>query len=269
MDAKAKIMNSLVLYCKSYSNDVYRAKTLLDSIIKYNIDQIPFYISVPSKDIELFKSILGTNNYTLLCDEDIDTDNEGWKGQQIVKSQFWKLGFCKNYVCVDSDCVFIKDFKVSDFMFDNETPYTICHEYKSFFEFLDKTPSLPFDPYESFLKERLHIMDLFGRSGVIYDFGPGPTIWSAKVWQSLEEGYIKPNNIKFADLINVNGSEFTWYGEWLLYSQAIRLIPRGPLFKNYHYPHQYEFDKHYGYDINKIAKLYMGIGMQSIYEFNN
>jgi hypothetical protein len=153
-------------------------------------------------------------------------------------------------------------------MFDSETPYTICHEYKSFFEFIDKIPALPFDPYESFLRERLHIMELFGRTGVVYDFGPGPTIWSAKVWESLENGYIKPNSIKFADLIHANGSEFTWYGEWLLHSQSIRLIPKGPLFKNYHYPHQYEFDKQYDYNFKKIAKLYLGIGMQSIYEFN-
>ena len=260
-------MHKLVLYCKSYHKDVERAKILLDSIVKYNADNIPFYISVPETDIELFQSILGTEHYTLVTDQSIDSDNEGWKGQQIVKSQFWKLGLCENYVCVDSDCFFIKPFHVTDFMFNDDTPYTICHEYKSFFEFLDKHP-LGFDPYQSFTQERLHIMELFGREGVVYDFGPGPTIWSAKVWQSLEENYIQPNNLKFSDLIQANGSEFTWYGEWLLRDQTIRLIPRGPLFKNYHYPNQYQYDMHFKYDIEKISKLYLGIGMQSIYEFN-
>ena len=259
-------MNKIVLYCKSYDKDVHRAKILLNSIIQYNVDSIPFYISVPEKDIKLFKNVLGTENYVLITDESIDADNEGWKGQQIVKSQFWKLGLCENYVCVDSDCFFIKTFRISDFMFNEDTPYTICHEYKSFFEFLDKHP-LGFDPYESFLKERLHIMELFGREGAVYDFGPGPTIWSTRVWQSLEKNYIQPNGLKFSDLIQANGSEFTWYGEWLLRSNEIRLIPRGPLFKNYHYPNQYQYDKHYGYDTEKITKLYLGIGMQSIYEF--
>lgn len=258
-------MSKLVLYCKSYDKDVYRAKNLLDSINKFNTDDIPFYISCPSKDINLFKEVLGDVN--IIADETIDTDNSGWKGQQIVKSQFWKLGLCENYVCIDSDCFFIKPFSISDFMFDNETPYTICHEYKHFFEFLDKHP-LSFDPYESFINERLHIMNLFGRAGAVYDFGPGPTIWSAKVWKDLEEVYLKPNNLTFANLIEANGSEFTWYGEWLLHSQAIRLIPKGPLFKNYHYVHQYEYDKQYHYNISKIAKLYLGIGLQSIYDFN-
>jgi len=261
-------MHKLVLYCKSYDKDVHRAKILLDSIVKYNVEQIPFYISVPKKDIPLFINVLGTTGYELISDESIDMDNSGWKGQQIVKSQFWKLGLCENYVCVDSDCFFIKTFRISDFMFNDDTPYTICHEYKSFFEFLDKHP-LGFDPYQSFLQERLHIMELFGRTGVVYDFGPGPTIWSSKVWKNLEETYIQPNNLKFNDLIQANGSEFTWYGEWLLYSQIIRLMPKGPLFKNYHYTNQFEYDKAYHYDLNKISKLYLGIGMQSIYEFNN
>lgn len=260
-------MNKIVLYCKSYDNDVHRAKILLESIIKHNVDQIPFYISVPEKDIALFQTVLGTEHYTLLTDESIDSENTGWHGQQIVKSQFWKLGLCENYVCVDSDCFFIKPFHVKDFMFDDQTPYTVCHEYKSFFEFLDKH-SVGFDPYESFVRERLHIMELFGRAGTVYDFGPGPTIWSCMVWKDLFDNYIQPNNLTFADLINTNGSEFTWYGEWLLRSQTIRLIPKGPLFKNYHYPNQFDYDKHYGYDIEKISKLYLGIGMQSIYEFN-
>lgn len=258
-------MNKLVLYCKSYDRDLSRAKDLAESIVRYNKDELPFYISVPSKDAGLFKNTLGSTA-TVLEDEDIDTNNEGWKGQQIVKSQFWKLGLCENYVCIDSDCIFIKDFEVADFMFDEHTPYTICHEYKSFFEFMEKYP-LSFDPYESFVKERKYVMDIFGRAGAVYDFGPGPTIWSGKVWKSLEDNYLTPNNLTFSNLIEANGSEFTWYGEWLLYSEAIRLVPRGPLFKNYHYPHQYEYDKHTGYTVDKIAKVYLGIGMQSIYNF--
>lgn len=256
---------NLVLYCKSYRNDVIRAKTLLASIVKYNKDNIPFFISVPSNDIQLFKDTLGTENYILIEDETIDLDYSGWIGQQIIKTQFWKTGLCDNYVCVDSDCIFIKDFYITDFMFDKKTPYTVCHEYKSFFEFLDKHATFPFDPYESFVHDRLSIMKLFDRTGVVYDFGPGPNIWSTKVWKSLSDKYIIPNNLTFSKLLRENASEVTWYGEWLLYDETIRLVPRGPLFKNYHYPVQLEYDKLYNYDINKISKHYLGIGMQSIY----
>jgi hypothetical protein len=264
-------MENLVIYCKSYSNDYDRVVNLVKSIESYNVDNIPVYISVPSNDITKFKSI---KNVNLIEDESVYVGNTpGWIQQQIVKSSFWKLGVSENYVCIDSDSYFIRPFTVKDFMFDDETPYTICHEYKYFFEFLEKHPyyekgqNLTFNPRESFVKERLHIMELFNRTGVIYDFGPGPTIWSTKIWKSLYDNYMIYNNIEFEELISINPSEFTWYGEWLLYSQEIRLMPKGPLFKNYHYPHQYDYDKQYNYGVDKITNLYLGIGIQSIYNF--
>ena len=102
-------MDDIVLYCKSYSPDVFRVKILVDSINKYNSDNIPFYISVPNSDIKVFKETLG-NNINIIPDEDIDSNNGGWIGQQIIKSQFWKLNLCKNYLCLDSDSEFIRPF---------------------------------------------------------------------------------------------------------------------------------------------------------------
>ena len=97
-------MENLVIYSKSYKNDVEKLKVLLESTYKHNIDNIPIYISCPNEDITIFKNILGTLNYTLIPDEDIIKVPfmEGWKSQQIVKSQFWKLNLCKNYFIIDS-----------------------------------------------------------------------------------------------------------------------------------------------------------------------
>ena len=96
-------MNKIVLYCKSYKNDLDRVIILSKSINNHNIDNLPFYISVPEEDIELFKSNIKYDNVIILSDKEIDSENSGWVGQQIVKSQFWKLGICDNYVCLDSD----------------------------------------------------------------------------------------------------------------------------------------------------------------------
>lgn len=255
-------MDKIVLYCKSYRNDVQRVKQLLDSITLYNHDSIPFYISVPESDIELFKNTLGDSGYTLITDESIDPVNQGWLGQQIVKSQFWKLGICENYVCIDSDSIFIKPFYISDFMYNDTIPYTICHEHRELFEFMDKHP-MHFDPYDGYKNDRLAIMEIFQRTGVIYDFGPSPVIWSTAVWKSLHEQYLEPNNLKFIDLLSNVPSEFTWYGEWLLYDITIPIYPRGPLFKVYHYPSQFEYDKHYNVDNDKLSKYYLGIILQS------
>jgi hypothetical protein len=255
-------MEKIVLYCKSYYKDVKRVKCLLNSITINNCDNIPFYISVPEADIDIFKNTLGDSGYVLITDESIDTVNQGWLGQQIIKSQFWKLGICENYVCIDSDSIFIKPFYVSDFMYNDTVPYTICHEHRELFEFMDKHP-MHFDPYDGYKNDRLSIMDIFQRSGVIYDFGPSPVIWSSVVWKSLHEQYLEPNNLKFIDLLSNVPSEFTWYGEWLLYDNTIPIYPRGPLFKVYHYSSQYEYDKHYNIDNDKLSKYYLGIILQS------
>lgn len=256
-------MYKLVIYCKSYINDIHRFKRLYDSVNTYNVDNIPFYVSVPSSDITNFRNIVDSNKCIVLSDEDIDVENSGWVGQQVVKSQFWKLGLCDNYLCVDSDCFFIREFRYSDFISSGNIPYTVCHEYKSFFEFMNKFP-IGFDPYESFYNERKQIMELFGRTnGIIYDFGPGPTVWSCAVWKSLHDKYLDPNGLKFSDLIKQNPSEFTWYGEWLLYDNTIPLLPRGPIFKSYHYKHQYDIDKQIGTTIDMLKKQYFGIGIQS------
>ena len=44
-------MENFVLYTKSYAPDVTVCKRLKDSIDKYNVENIPFYVSVPQSDI--------------------------------------------------------------------------------------------------------------------------------------------------------------------------------------------------------------------------
>ena len=59
-------MENFVLYTKSYSLDVEVCKRLKDSVIKHNVENIPFYVSVPTSDIDLFRNKLGTDGYTLI-----------------------------------------------------------------------------------------------------------------------------------------------------------------------------------------------------------
>ena len=46
-------------------------------------------------------------------------------------------GICENYLCIDSDSEFIRDFYYSDFMYNDNTPYTIMHESKGFLETME------------------------------------------------------------------------------------------------------------------------------------
>lgn len=254
-------MEKIVLYCKSFNRDFERVKILLESIKKYNLDNIPFYISVPKSDYNLFSQLDGVS---LILDEDIFHLNGGWVSQQIIKSNFWKLDISENYVCLDSDSQFIRPFTFSDFMFNDHTPYTVIHEQKELFSWsITKIKELGFDPKEGFISDRQKIMDLFGRKSRHYDFGPSPIIWSSKVWKSLEEQYMIPNNLTFPNLIDYSPSEFSWYGEALLAFKSIEIYPIEPLFKVFHYPQQYIEYKHQNITEEMIAQNYMGIIMQS------
>jgi len=256
-------MDNLVLYCKSFHRDLDRVKILFESINKHNIDNIPFYISVPQTDLKLFKTHLNTPN--IIADEEIySSPDSGWTHQQIIKSNFWKLGLSKNYICLDSDSYFIKDFTIQDFIYQDDIPYTVIHEQKELFTWtVNKTNELGFDPKLSYIEDRKKIMSLFNRNGKYYDFGPVPVIWSSKVWKSLEDNYITPNNIKFEDLIKYSPSEFSWYGESLLTFQSIPIYPVEPLFKVFHYPNQLLEYKQNSYTEEMISQNYYGIVLQS------
>ena len=259
--------SNIVLYCKSYRNDLPRVKILLDSVKRNNVDNIPFYISAPDTDVELFQSELGVGGYTMVYDGgivDIPSDVPGWIGQQVIKSSFWKLGLCENYVMIDSDSYFIRPFRVSDFMYEN-VPYTVMHEQHDLFSWTcNKTKQLGFDPQQSFAECRLKVMDLFDRTGGrLYDFGPSPVIWSAAVWRSLEDDYLKPAGATLTTAITKVQSEFTWYGEWLLATRPIPLLPIEPLFRVFHYQSQYAESKNQGVTESDLSRVYMGVVMQS------
>jgi hypothetical protein len=257
-------MKIFALYCKSYSNDLKRVKKLASSIEKYNEDKLPFYVSVPEKDFTLFQNA-NIPMTELLVDEDIhQASGRGWIQQQIVKSNFWKLDLSENYLCLDSDSYFIKPFYQHDFIAYEDVPYTVMHEQKELFEWADR--NLHFDPQEGFNIEKDDVMSLFNRQyKKRWDFGPSPTIWSKKVWKSLEDNYITPNGLTFEKLIEYCPSEFTWYGEALLAFRPFEILPVQPLFKVFHYPRQFVQAKEQGYTEELYTKNYYGIILQSNY----
>lgn len=257
-------MNKLSIYCKSFSRDINRAIILAESVEKYNVNNIPFYISVPTTELSLFKSKL-PSSVNLISDADIIQGDmeQTWVTQQIIKSSFWKTDISENYVMVDSDSYFITQFTEDDFMFNESTPYTVCHEQKDLWNWSVRyIQQLGFNPKESFTRDRKVIMDLFSRTGKPLDFGPGPVIWSRKVWEVLDQ-IMKDNKLSWSDLMRISASEFTWYGECLLYSKAIDLIPIEPPFKFFHYYQQYLESRQLGITEEHIAQNYIGITLQS------
>lgn len=262
-------MNKIALYCKTYSRDLERAKILVESSIKYNVDKIPFYISVPGNEVDLFKSELP--QAIIVSDEEINKNPNLYKRgippralAFSTRLNIWMLGVAENYFCLDADAYFIRAFSISDFMFDENTPYTVMHEQKELFSWSSaRIKLLGFDPYGMFKGDRIKIMSIFGRQGRLYDFGPNPVIMNASVLKSLHDFYLVPNKITTEDLINTSYDEYTWYGEALLAFDSIKVRPVEPIFKVFHYKQQYTEYKNEGITEEIISKNYMGIILQS------
>ena len=265
----------LALYCKSYSTDLRRLVRLAESVRKFNVEGLPFYVSVPLAELSLFREHLLHVNVELIADESILAASPrinpyqvarmpGNVSQQIVKSEFWRLGLSEAYVCLDSDAVFIRPFGRSEFISDDGTPYTMLDEAHDLLE--DALRHGRERVLTAFKREANQVQQLFGRVGRRYSFGPFPLVWHRAVWLSLDEYYLQPRNMNFADAIALAPIESRWYGEALLAYQAVPLRPCQALFKVYHYAWQFDEDRKKNSLKNAIEQIYCGVIMQSSWE---
>ena len=235
--------------------------------------KIPFYISTPEDQYQELQSVLGVGTgYQWVSDESIITSNprvpagiektrSGGLSQQVIKSEFWRLGLSENYVCLDSDCVFIKDFHRSDFLSADGTPYTVIYQNKEFFQLAinrghEKVPA-------NLRKEGDCVKALFSRVGPNYYCPCPPFIWSAKVWQSLDSHYLEPKGLHFWDISNNDHPETLLYLEALLNFRAIPLYPIEQLFRIYYYDWQYYLLRRTGESESKLKANYLGVIYQS------
>jgi hypothetical protein len=272
-------MNNFVLFCKSYRNDVFRAKKLLESVAQFNIDRIPFFLSVPQNDLDFFKQHIDLNElnshecgkFTLITDEEIVLSNpkatlndynslRGQLSQQVIKAEAWRFIHCKAYLCLDSDSFFIKPFYLSNFLAIDGHPYTLLHKNADLLteaKALKKTKVLHF-----FVEENSKLKTEFNRHGEDLDFGPAPLLWSRDVWESLEKYHLRLKNETIWDAIRRLPFEIRWYGEALLKYQAIPIHPITPLFKVYHYSWQAKVNQ------TELQKNYLGVVSQSNWDKN-
>ena len=269
------MMLNFVLYCCTFRKDLLRTVKLAESIRKHNKNKIPFYISVPANDVDLFKEYLKEFDAIIFDERDIFVANpkldiqklysiRGGLRQQVIKSEFWRLGISKNYLVLDSDCIFIRNFDESDFLAKDDVPYSIIHEGRDVLQATERFG--PKKIRQHFLADREPIKAALNRTGVTYDFGYAPFLWSGKVWESLDINYLTPNGMNFLDAVLLCGSEFTWYGESLVHFRAIQIYPREQLFKHYHYEHQLWADQVLGYKEKVLAYDYLGVVYQSNWE---
>lgn len=268
-------MTPFALYCKSYSTDLRRVVRLARSVQQFNKEHLPFYISVQRSEMALFNEHLQGLEVNLLADEDIldaspriDTKQvqnmPGAVSQQVVKAEFWRLGYSTAYLCLDSDAIFIRPFGLDDFLAPDGTPYTMMDEAHDLLEdaLLGKRDRI----VTAFNQEADLVQQLFQRVGRRYSFGPFPLVWHQAVWESLDTHFLQPRGLSLADAIIQAPIESRWYGEALLAYKAVALLPCQALFKVYHYAWQYDQDRHSGMHTDQLLKLYCGVIYQSAWE---
>lgn len=263
-------MSSISIFCKSYRNDLERVVKLAESIRKFNADSLPIYISVPSNDLAVFRERVGsdinwlTDEQIIGSNPDIDLNKylalAGQHSQQIVKAEFWRMNPAENYVCVDSDMRFIRDFYRTDFLSSDGQPYTILHEGKAFLEFC--LSNQLGDVIANFEQTARTMQQHFNRDGPLYNFGPFPVIWSAKVWRTLADA-LRSEGSNILDAIVSHPHEASWYGETLLKYRPIALLPKEPVFKAYLFLEEYERDQRARITEQELARLYLGVVYQS------
>jgi hypothetical protein len=262
-------MHKFAILLKTYIGDIEYAHRLIESYKEHNKDKIPLYIVAPKSDVECFEQFVG-ENIELYSDQDITDElaiepvrgiRPGYINQEIIKLAFWEKRLCENYLCVDSDGVFIRDFYVSDFMYDQDTPYTILVE--------DNELMVEPEYYETYWQGRYkliqHIQNLIGLKDKRILTNHAFSIFSAKVLESFKVKYLTAKGQTYIDILAEAPYEFSWYNIWLQYDNTIDIHVREPLFKFFHHKNQHIEYMLRGIKTSDLARGYIGVNVNSNY----
>lgn len=261
-------MHDFGFFLKTYGKDYDRAVRLIESFENYNVEALPLYLACPQSDIKQFTK-LERRNIKIIPEEEICTNvfledakwTAGYLNQEIYKLAFWEMGLCANYMCIDSDAIFIRPFYLKDFMYDEKTPYTSleedndlcsdCYYNKLYWngrlEWIKKIEDeIDFHPY--------HLLSCHGFQ-----------IFSGKVLKSLKSDFMGPKRYTYKKLIEIAPYEFSWYNLWLQKTEIIPIHPIGYLFKTFHLKQHHIFYVLHGMRVEDWAKGYIGIIVNSNY----
>ena len=265
-------MEPLVLFCKTHGHDLLRARRLVKSIYRFNLDQIPIFLSVPKCDLDRFRTCFAGVPCSFITDEEILAATCAVYGdppstfpphlyQQLIKLEFHRMNICRNYVWLDSDSFFIRPFSSGDFLHHSGVPYLVLHDCSDLLDFARRTgkKKIIIDYYNT----RKNMKRLFGRIGPDYDFGPSPVAWSTEVLVDMHTGYLIPKQESIFSLLTSYPCELLLYGEFVFQRKKIPVYPVQPFFKVYHYAEQFFEDEMNGVSRDDLRAEYLGLVIQS------
>lgn len=259
-------MKKFVMYCKTYIGDIEPLKIMVSSFKKHNKQNIDLYISCPKEDVERFRCF-EDGSIHIITDEDYGLKyypkrtkygfSLGYFHQEICKLAFWETGLCENYLCIDSDGVFIRDFVFSDFMWNEDVPYTVLVMDK------DLAVEKQYQQYWDWRKEKITQIYQFMEMGNLpFRTCHGFQIMNSKVLESLKE-YLNKKDMSYSDAIELSPFEFSWYNCAALKFNRIPIIAVEPYFKCFHNKSEYMNARRMNIGISDLSRAYIGIVMNS------
>ncbi len=260
-------MKDVAIFVKSHRPDLVLVHRLLDSISRHNRDQIGVFISVPADDVVAFQdlsrrftdvSVLADDHFGIpRVDRKIWGFAPGYITQQLVKLSVQRLSEARNYVVLDSDIYFIRDFVTEDFTAPDGTGLTVLAEDKD----------LAADPaWAPFAEIRAKKIDLIADRLGVPTLSPATcfnnTVFQDSVLHDFHD-WCRSESLSLLDLMTIAPVEFTWYNLFLVKHCPERLVRIEPFIRIFHTRSEYRRLVAAGFSHESLRRSYLGVCINS------
>lgn len=260
-------MTDFGILLKSYGPDLPYAQRFMASFERFATEPIPVFAVVPDEDVPDFTAMMAGRGEVLpeslwarhLVDYRIHGNAPGYINQEIIKLTFFEQGLVRNYLCADSEAVFLRPFSSADFMADATTPFT----------FVTEDSELRVDPEYWSRYGAVRDRSLTGLREFLelepvtpYQTCHGFGVFATSVLRSLQT-HLTQRDMTYADALQVCPYEFSWYNFWLEREHVIPRITREPIFLTVHIESQHLEFALKGVTESAVARGYVGVVVNS------
>jgi hypothetical protein len=260
-------MKDIAIFIKSHRRDLALVHRLLASISTHNLDRIGVFISVPPGDVEVFQhlsqrltgvSVLADDYFGIpKIDQKIWDFAPGYITQQLVKLSVQRLSEARNYVILDSDTYFVRDFVAMDFTAPDGTGLTVMAEDK------DLTADPACAPFvESRAKRIALIADRLGVPTASRATCHNNTVFQDSVLHDFHD-WRRSEGLSLLDLMRFAPLEFSWYNFFLVKHRPDRLVRIEPFIRMMHTRSEYRRLVAAGFTHETLRRSYLGVCLNS------
>ncbi|MEM9694913.1 MAG: DUF6492 family protein [Myxococcota bacterium] len=264
----------LLLFVKTYRKDIALFARLLRSIERHNVDDLPLVVSVNDRDLGLFRTTFPGR--VVVPDSVVFASRcrRPWTYQQIIKSSVWRVGICENYLCLDSDSFFVRDFRRSDFIRDS-LPLTPIYNNEDTWRSQGRTQL-----DDKGLKETQNLVDearktrdairrFVGTEEAELAFAPPPYLWRCETWHAFCREYelLSPDDydrlyIDFPRRWGASPAETWFYSEYYNLRRPYPLVEVPAYFEMFHTEKDAADCRATGWTLDSLREYFLGITVQ-------